>query len=113
MNDGLINFGIYLSYALVAIAALAAFVFPVIYMIQNPAEAKKGLVGVVALVVVLLLGYVFAGSEIPDALAKACKNFDVDPSKFKKIGAGINAFYILAFLAVVSLVASEIRSAFK
>ena len=49
MSDFLINAGLWLTYIMVAGGALAAIVFPVMFLIKNPEKAKGALKGIVEL----------------------------------------------------------------
>lgn len=113
MSDSLIDIGIYLTYILVAVGALAALIFPIMYMVKYPSEAKQTLIWVGGMIVIFLLGYVFASSEIPSSLQRACENFKVDTGEFKMIGAGLSTFYLLALIAIGALIAGEIRGFLK
>lgn len=113
MNDSLINIGLYLAYILVGIGVAATVIFPIMYMVKNFAEAKKGLMGIAALIIVFVLGYGIASSEIPLALMKSANAFNVDGSSFKMIGAGLNTFFILAGLAIILILVGEVRAFLK
>ena len=97
-------------YILLAIAAIAAVVFPIISMAQNPKGAKNALIGVGALVLICVLGYLMSGNEVHvnidgDILA--------DESTSKKSEAGLIAFYIMGVMAIGTIVYAEVSKIFK
>jgi uncharacterized membrane protein len=102
--------GLYIAYALFAIAALASVVFPLLYTVRNISDAKNSLIGVGALVVVLVLAYVLSSGEFYfDGIEK----FNMTESGIKLVSAGLNSFYLLALLAIIAAVYSEVSSIFK
>ncbi|MFC2104211.1 hypothetical protein ACFLS4_02515 [Bacteroidota bacterium] len=105
---------IYLIWA-VALTGLAVgltVIFPVIQMITNPKNAKKGLMGVIALLVVLAVSYVFSSGELLGIKNPDLVQYDV-PSTLKYAGMMLNSIYILAIIAIVSMVYSEVSKVFK
>ncbi|MBX2958794.1 MAG: hypothetical protein KF732_02450 [Flavobacteriales bacterium] len=106
------NSGIFLTwcYLLFGIAAIAAIVFPLINMAQNPKGAKNALIGVVALGVVFALGYALASGEESftiDGILLA------DSSTSKLSEAGLIAFYIMGAAAIVAVVYAEVSKMLK
>lgn len=109
---GAVSEGILISwcYILFGIATLAAIVFPMINMVQNPKGAKNSLIGVVVLVVVFAIGYAMAGSE---------ESFTIDgklladAATSKKSEAGLIAFYIMGAAAIVAVIYAEVSKMLK
>ena len=104
----MVDVGLYAAYALIAIAAIAALVFPLIYMAKHPEEAKKSGIGIVILLVVFALGYLFASGEPFPGL-----KMDLSSNQLKLIGAGLNTFFILAVIGVLSIIVSEVMTFFR
>ena len=100
------NYGIIICYILLAVATLAAVVFPIIQFAQNPKNAKGALVGVGALVVVVAISYVLASDNNPS-------NMEITADAAKQVGTGLFAFYFLAGVAVVAVIYSEVSKLFK
>ena len=90
-------------------AAVAAVVFPVIRMAQDPKSAKGALIGIVALVAVFGLSYVLADSEVIPSFEK----YISDEGTSKIIGASIISFYVLALGAIGAAIYAEISSMLK
>lgn len=107
MGDFMANYGIIICYILFAVATLAAILFPVIQLVQNPKNAKGALVGVGVLVVVVGISYALA-SDVPPSHLEG-----VTAKTAKEVGTGLYAFYILAAVAIVATVYSEVSKFFK
>ncbi len=106
MGDFMTNYGIIIAYVLLAVAVLAAIVFPIIHFIQHPKNAKRALIGIVALVAVIGISYALSSDVIPSKM-------DITPEAAKQVDTGLFAFYILAALAIISLIYSEVSKFFK
>lgn len=87
-------------------------IFPVIQMITNPKNAKKGLIGIGALLLVMGLSYLTSSSEVLGITNSDLMQYDV-PATLKYAGTMINSIYILAVVAIVSMVYSEVAKIFK
>ncbi|MCB2197215.1 MAG: hypothetical protein KQH79_15250 [Bacteroidetes bacterium] len=97
---------------LAGIAAGFAVIFPIIQMITNPRNAKKGLLGIIALVVVLGIAYIMSSTEQLGITNADLIKYDV-PSTLKYAGTMINSIYVLAGVAILSMVYTEVSKAFK
>ncbi|KAA3650253.1 MAG: hypothetical protein DWP98_05625 [Bacteroidetes bacterium] len=100
---------IYWCYALFALGAIAAIVFPILQMAKNPKGAKSALIGVGALVIVFGISYALAGDEMSDKYA----GFISGPEASKRVSTGLISFYILAVAAIVATVYSGVSKMFK
>ncbi len=97
---------------LTGIAVGFTVIFPVIQMITNPKNAKKGLLGIVALVVVIAISYGLSSSEVLGIRNPDLVQYDV-PSTLKYAGTMINSIYVLAIIAIVSMIYTEVSKVFK
>jgi hypothetical protein len=104
----MLDVGLYIFYALLAIAVLAAIVFPVINAIKTPGALLKSLIGVGALLVLFGLAYALSSSEVSTKDAAL-----VTPTAARLIGAGLIMFYITLILSILVVVYSEITKALK
>lgn len=86
--------------------------FPVIHMIKNPKNAKKGLMGIAALAVIVVISYGLASSEILDIKNADLAQYNV-PSTLKFAGMMLNSAYAFSFLALAAIAYSEIAKALK
>ena len=98
------NYGIIITYILLAVAAIAAIAFPIMHLVKNPKKAKQVGTAIGALLVVYILAYTLASDEVTEHYAK----FDVTDTQSKQVGTGLIVFYILAFGAVVSALYTEL-----
>jgi hypothetical protein len=100
----MIDFGLYLTYFLLIVAALLALVFPLKYMLQHPGEAKSVFIGLGVLAAIVIVGYVTSSS---DFYFKGIENFNITANGIKLVGAGLNTFYILLAITVLSVIYFE------
>ena len=103
------NYGIVLTYILLAVAALSALVFPIMHLIQHPKKAKEVGMSLAALLVIYILATLIASDEVTAHFAK----FDVTPTVSKQVGTGLIIFYILAAGALISAVYTEVSKMIK
>ncbi len=108
MTDFIISFGIPLAYIALAIAIIAAVVFPVIYMIQDFKKARGAFVGVGLLVVLFLICYFLTSDG--DYVAA---DIPVAEGQIKLIEAGIYLFYITLVGSIVAILYSSVSRYFK
>lgn len=97
-------------YALIGIAVVTTLGFSLLGMATNPKKAKSALIGVGVLVVICAISYFMSGNEVHsnidgDILA------DAGTSQLSE--GGLIAFYILALVAIGSIVFAEVSKMFK
>ena len=105
--------GLYLTIVLLVLCAIAAVLFGIWQMITNPKSAIKGIIGLVALIVVFGALYSMSEAETTGAVGSAVEKFNVSDSQSKIISAGIKSTLLLGGLAALAFVVSEIRNFFK
>jgi hypothetical protein len=105
MEDIIINISLYLAYLMIAVAVIAAVVFPIVYLVQDPKKAKGSLYGVLGLGVIFAASYLISSSEFFKDVQ--------DPVTSKMVGGGIIMFYILFVISILTAVYSEIAKLFK
>lgn len=103
------DIGLYVGYGLLLIALGAAVVLPLINALKSPKDLVKSLMGLGVLVVIFLVSYGIAGSEVT---AKYIAQ-GVGEGSSKLIGAGLIMFYVVFFIAALGIVFSEINKALK
>lgn len=94
------NGGIIIALVLLGIAIAVSVLFPIYHTLTNFSEAKKALLGLAGLVVLLLIGYALAGGELPQYAADK----GITASEFRLIGAMINTAIIATALVSVYIV---------
>jgi len=100
------------AYILVGIAIVASLIFPLVQMITNPKNAKKSLLGILAVAVVVFIAYIFSSSETLTFTGSDMEKYNV-PSLLKKVDTGIITTYILAAIAIIAMIYSETSKIFK
>ena len=105
----LINIGIIITYNMILGGALAVLGFSVMQMIKTPDNAKKTLYTIGGLVVVLIISYLIASSEVLPSYEK----YKITSGAAKRVGMGLNAFYFLAIGAVLTVLYTEFGKALK
>ena len=98
------NYGIILTYILLATAAIAAIAFPIMHLVANPKKAKQAGIGLAGLLVVYILAFLLASDEVTEHYSK----FNVTDTQSKQVGTGLIVFYILAAGAVISALYTEV-----
>ncbi len=106
----MINFGLFLTYALIGFTVLAILFFAVNKIAKEPGAAKSALIGIVGLIVVLLLGYLFSTGE--DASTTFAK-LEVSEGTSRQVGTGLVTLYIVMGLTILSILYAEITRLMK
>ncbi len=101
---------LYISYALVIVAALGAIVLPLINSLGEPKTLIKTGIGLVGLIVVFGVSYAIAGDEVTAVYT----NHDVETSGASKlIGGTIVMMYVMLIGAILGIVFTEVAKNFK
>ncbi len=104
-----VDAGLYSAYSLLAVALGTAIILPLLNTLKSPGEIKKSLYAIAGMIVLFVISYALAGSEVSaDHAAKG-----ITESTSKLVGAGLIMFYLISAVAVLGLVYSEINKAFK
>ena len=96
---------------LVIITAGLALIFPIINLVTNIKSAKKGLFTLLGVAVLIFIAYTLASNEVLSI--PGYNGTDNIPGILKLAGTGLFTTYILAGLAVLSILYSEIANYFK
>ncbi|TVQ82962.1 MAG: hypothetical protein EA393_16145 [Bacteroidetes bacterium] len=108
MSDALLNTGLIATYVLLGLAAIAAVGFSIAHLILNFKKAKGALIGMAILLIIFLIGFSFATSEVYAHVA-----IPVGESASRIIGGGIHTTFILIGLAIVAAVFTEVSKLFR
>ena len=103
------------SYILLGAGIVFALVFTAYHTLTDKEAAKRGLIALVFVVVVLGLSYFTASDAIPQfhGVDKFVADGTLTNTVSKWIGTTLNATYILLFLAILSVVFSSVSRIFK
>ncbi len=104
MNESVIDIGMYITYGLLAVAALAAILASIFQMVGNFRKAIPALIGIVILVIIVLISYSTSTSEAYE---------NATPAVSQWVGGGIKATIALVGLALVSAVFTEVYKYFR
>lgn len=100
---------LYLGYGLVVICAAAAIILPTINALDNPSSLVKSGIGLGGLVVVFIISWAISGSEVLESYA----GFGIDAGLSKFVGGSLIMMYLMALIAIVGIVYTEISKYFK
>lgn len=110
MEESFVNIAIWVAIILVAFAALAAVILPLINAFSHPKNLVKSAIGVAFVAVIFLIGWAFAGDEVTSGYIT---RGITDSGSSKLVGGALSAMYILFILAVVGIVFTEIKKVFR
>ena len=108
-QSGAMNAMFIITYLLLGIAIVVSLVFTLKNLFSNPQGLKKTLFVVGGFLLVVIISYVMASGTDVDSEFLAMS----DESTVKKIGMGLNVFFILTIIAVVSLIVPAIKNMFS
>ena len=96
---------------LVGLTAVLSLAFPIINIVTNPKAAKGTLFTLIGAAVLIFIAWILASDAVLDMPHYEGK--DNVPKTLKLAGTGIFTAYILAGLAILSILYSEIAKYFK
>ena len=99
----------YVTYALLGIGVLAAIVMPLISAFGQPKTLLKTGIGVGALLLLYIIAYAVAGSEVTPKYL----DFGITEATSKLIGGALIMMYLIAGILVVSIVYTEVSRILK
>ena len=109
-----VDIGLYASYILLGVAAVAAIVMNLVNSLNNPKSLLKSGVGIVLLVVIFFIGYSIAPAEFGPSTAKALESASMDPTSdsavtvYRLVGGAMTTTLALVIIAIVGLVYSSV-----
>jgi hypothetical protein len=90
-------------YFLLAVAVLFSVFFALKHMFANPQGLKRTLIGLAAFLVVIALSYVLSDGADGTVETMAGRGVSTTEAVVKNIGTGLNVFFLLVIIAVVSM----------
>jgi len=112
-KTGIFDVGILGATAFFAIGALLAVGFGIYQTATNFKNSAKGLIGIVALIVIFVIAYSTATPDKGGVVGATALKMGVSDNTQKLIDGGMITTYILLGIALVSLIVLEIRNFFK
>ncbi len=113
VTTSIFDLGLKATIVLFVICSIAALLFGLYHMVTNPKGAIKGIIGLAVLVILFAILYSMSVPEKSGIVGQAAANFDVSDGQSKIISAALKSTLILAGLAALTFVGSEIRNFFK
>ncbi|WP_027137819.1 membrane protein [Gaetbulibacter saemankumensis] len=102
---------LYIAYIVFGIVLAMVLVFVITGLFAG--NLKKTLLTVGAFFAIILLSYAISSGTDLDLKPFTDKGQDITEATSKKVGAGLYAFYILAFLAIASMLYSGVKKIFN
>ncbi len=102
----MIDFALYLTYAMVAISILLAIGFSVWFLLKNFSNAKATLFGFAGIIIVFLMSYFISSNEVYE-------KFSISASLSQFIGGTLIMLYIIFFGTILTAIYAEVNKLFK
>lgn len=112
-DNAALNAMFWITFILLGLAAAAAIIFALIQLFSNPAGIKKAIGVIVGFLIVVAIAYVLADGTDVSIPEMADRGIDTSETTIKRIGAGINTFFILVVIAIGAMIWGGVRSATK
>ncbi len=112
-NNGALNAMFWITYILLGIAAVVSLAFSMIHLFSNPASIKKTIFVVVGFLLVVAIAYFAADGTDVSIPEMADRGIETSETIIRRIGAGLNVFFILVVIAVGAMIWGAVRKATK
>lgn len=110
MGSSLDNF-VYVVYLLFGLATISTLLFSVLNIFKSAKTAKRSLMSLVLIGIIVFSAYMLASPEIPTFFGS--EKFNITSTVSQTVGTGLFAMYLLFIIAVVGILYTEVRGAFK
>jgi hypothetical protein len=101
---------IYWGYFLVILTAVITILFPLVFLFLNPKNSIKIFIAIGLMVVIAIIAYSLSQVNFTDM---QLEKLDTTAETAKYVGAGLIFTYIMAALAVLSIIYASISKIFK
>ena len=112
-GNGALNAMFLITYILLGIAIVFSLVFALKNLFSSPASLKKSLFVIVGFLLVVGIGFVLASGTDVSIQEMAERGIPTTETTVKRIGAGINVFFILTIIAVGAMIWGGVRKMTK
>lgn len=102
---------LYGSYLLIAIGAFVSIVMPLVKSLDNPKSLLKTVVGIVGIAVLFFIAYSISSNEVLPKFE--ADPFNLTPTGSQFVGGMLITTYVLAIVALVGIVFTELNKAIK
>ncbi len=103
VNSGAMNFMFIITYLLLAIAVAVSLLFTLKNLFSNPKSLKKTLMVVGGFLLVVIISYVLSDGSDINLEEMASRGIETSETTVKRIGTGLNVFFLLVIIAVGSM----------
>ena len=107
------NFMFIITYLLLAIAVAASLIFALKNLFSSPSSLKKTLFVVAGFLLVVAISYGLSSGTDIDIAQMADRGIETSESTVKKIGMGLNVFFILTIIAIGAMVLPGVKKLFS
>ncbi len=109
VSSGSMNAMFWITYILLAIAVVSTVIFGLKNVFSNPAGLKRTMFGIGGLLLIVIISYVLSsGTDVADEYMAMSNE-----STVKRIGMGLNMFFILTVVAVALMVIPGVKKLFS
>ena len=109
VNNGSMGLMFIIAYLLLGIAVVVTILYGLMNLFTSKGGLKKALFSIGGLLVILVISYVLAKGTNVDMAAMAKNGVPTTEGEVKMIGMGLNMFFILAVIAVGSMLYGGIK----
>lgn len=110
VESGAVHWMFMVMYVLLGIAVLISLVFTVKNLFSDAQSLKKTLFVIVGFLLVVAIAYVIADGGDGTVEEMASRGVATTESTVKKIGAGLNVFFILVIIAVLTMLWGAVKN---
>jgi hypothetical protein len=108
-DNAALNAMFWITFILLGLAAAVSLIFSLIHLFSNPASIKKTIFVVVGFLLVVAIAYVLADGTDVSIPEMADRGIETSETTIKRIGTGINTFFILVIIAVGAMLWGGVR----
>jgi len=112
-QSGAMNGMFIITYILLAIAIIASLLFTLKNLFSNPASLKKTLMVIGGFLLIVGIAYVLASGTDVSIEEMAARGIETSEGTIRRIGMGLNVFFILTVIAVALMVLPGIKKLFS
>lgn len=112
-QSGAMNGMFWITYILLAAAVFFALLFTLKNLFSNPASLKKSLFVIGGFLLVVAIAYVLSSGTDVSIEEMANRGVDTTETTIKRIGMGLNVFFILTVIAVVLMILPGLKRLFS
>ncbi len=110
VESGAMNFMFIITYLLLGFAVVVSLVFTLKNLFANPNSLKKTLMVIGGFIVVVLISYVLASGTDVSIEEMAGRGIDTSETTIKRIGTGLNMFFLLVLIAIAAMVMGAFKN---